>query len=87
MLPDRCTVMENGRRCVNPPEFIISVIAGSGEYMIGVACGRHKHAVSKKITALQNEGKIPAGRISLAPLRAVGTDCIRGHADDLIRID
>ena len=35
MLPDRCSVMEEGTQCVNPPEYIVSVIAGNDEYMVG----------------------------------------------------
>ena len=86
MLPDRCTVKEDGRRCVNPPEFVVSIITESGEYMVGVTCSRHKDDVSYKIGSLQNTGKIPHGKINLEPLRAVGTDCIKGHPDDLIQI-
>jgi len=86
MFPDRCTVKERGRQCASPPEFVISVAVGSDEYMIGVTCGRHKRGVSERIGSLQREGKIPGGKISFEPLRAVGTDCIKGDADDLIRI-
>ena len=87
MLPDKCSVMENGKPCVNPPEFIVSVIAESDEYMIGVTCQRHKQIVSGKIGILQNKGKIHDGKISFSPVKAVGTDCIHGDADDLVSID
>ena len=87
MLPDRCTVQEGGRRCPSPPEFVISVVVGSDEYMIGVTCARHKHAASKKTGSLQREGRIPDGKVSFGPLKAVGTDCVRGDPDDLIRIN
>ncbi len=86
VFPDRCTVKEKGRQCASPPEFVISVTVGSGEYMVGVTCGRHKRGVSEKIESLQQEGKIPDGKISFEPLKAVGTDCIKGSADDLIQI-
>jgi len=86
MLPDRCTVKERGKQCVSPPEFIISVTVGSDEYMIGVTCGRHRHGVSERIESLQQEGKIPNGKINFESLKAVGTDCIKGSADDLIQI-
>lgn len=86
MLPDRCSVMEQGKQCVNPPEFIVSIVVEKDEYMVGVTCEKHKHAVSGKVQLLQNEGKIPSGKISFSQLKAVGTDCIKGHPDDLIQI-
>lgn len=87
MLPDKCSVFKEGKQCVNPPEFIVSVVVEKDEYMVGVTCGRHKQVVSGKINILQEEGKIPSGKISFSPLKAVGTDCIHGDADDFIQID
>lgn len=86
MLPDRCTVREDGKQCVSPPEFVISVTVGSDAYMIGVTCGRHRNGVSKKVKSLQRERKVPDGKVNFEPLKAVGTDCIKGSADDLIQI-
>lgn len=89
MLPDRCTVQENGRQCPNPPAFVISVAVGSDEFMIGVTCDRHRAGVSEKVRSLQREGRIPKGKVNLEALKAVGTDCVRGGGgcgDDLIRI-
>ena len=87
MLPDRCSVTEKGKQCVNPPEFIVSIISDKDEYMVGVACEKHKQIVSGKIGILQNEGKIRDGKISFSPLKAVGTDCIHGDVDDFVQID
>lgn len=87
MLPDRCTVRENSKQCVNPPEFVISILDDSGQYMIGVTCARHRSGVSGKIRGLQQQGKIPDGKIDFEPLKPVGTDCIRAGADDLIQLD
>ena len=87
MLPDKCSVTEEGKQCVNPPEFIVSIITDKEEYMVGVTCERHKQIVSGKIGILQTEGKIHDGKITFAPLKAVGTDCIRGDADDFVQID
>ena len=55
--------------------------------MIGVTCQKHKQAVSEKVKILQNEGKIPKGKVNFSGLKAVGTDCIRADPDDLIQID
>jgi len=87
MLPDKCSVTEEGKQCVNPPEFIVSIISDKDEYMVGVACEKHKQIVSGKIGILQNEGKIRDGKISFSQLKAVGTDCIHGDADDFVQID
>ncbi len=87
MLPDRCSIMENGKQCVNPPEFVVSVVVEKDEYMVGVTCDKHKQIVSGKIQSLQNEDKIPHGKISFSPLKAVGTDCIHGDPDDFVHLD
>ena len=86
MLPDRCSVKEKGSNCVNPPEFVISIVESNGEYMVGVTCQKHKNSVSEKISILQEEGKVPKGKIKFSELKAVGTDCIRSDPDDLIQI-
>ena len=86
MIPNRCSVKEKGKDCVNPPEFVISVAESNDEYMVGVTCKNHKDAVSKKLVHLQNEGRIPKGKIKFSELKAVGTDCIRSDADDLIQL-
>lgn len=87
MLPDQCSVLEEGKQCVNPPEFIVSIIADEDEYMVGVACQKHKQIVFGKVGILQNEGKIRDGKINFSPVKSVGTDCIHGDADDFIQID
>jgi len=86
MLPDRCSVKEKGKDCVNPPEFVISVAENNDEYMVGVTCQKHKDRVSEKLMVLQTEGKIPKGKIKFSELRAVGTDCVRSDPDDLIQL-
>jgi len=87
LLPDRCSIKEKGRSCVNPPEFIISIVSDKDEYMVGVTCDRHKKIFSAKLGALQKEDKMPKGAINFSALKSVGTDCIKAHPDDLISID
>jgi len=87
MLPDKCSVTEEGKQCVNPPEFIVSIISDKDEYMVGVACEKHKQIVSGKIEILQNEGKIHDGKINFSPVKTVGTDCVHGDVDDFVQID
>jgi len=86
VLPDQCSVLEEGKQCINPPEFIVSIISDKDEYMVGVTCRKHKQIVSGKVRILQNEGKIHDGKISFSPVKSVGTDCIHGDADDFIQI-
>ena len=88
MLPDKCSVMEEGKHCVNPPQFIVSIISGTDEYMVGVTCQKHKQIILGKIGILQNEGKMHKGKINFASVKAVGTDCVHGDAtDDFVQID
>lgn len=87
MLPERCSVKQAGKQCVNPPEFVISVLVDPDEYMVGVSCQKHKEAVSEKLTILQNEGKIPNGKIKFSGLKPVRTDCINTKPEDFIQID
>lgn len=87
MLPDKCSITEEGMQCVNPPEFIVSVTVNEDEYMVGVTCGKHKQIVSGKIKLLQKDGKIPLGTVVFSQLKAVGTDCIHGDEEDFIQID
>ena len=86
MFPDRCSVKEKGKDCVNPPEYVISVIDTNDEYMVGVTCQKHKDKVSEKLSILQNENKIPKGKIKFSELKSVGTDCVRSDPDDLIQL-
>jgi hypothetical protein len=87
MLPDRCSVSESGKQCVNPPVFVVSIVDDKDEYMVGVTCGRHKQIVLGKIGILQREGKIHSGKINFSILKAVGTDCAHGDMDDFVQID
>lgn len=86
MLPDKCSIKESDSPCVNPPDFVISVVAGKDEYMVGVICENHKNFVSGKLNALQKDGKLPQGKIKFEKLKAVGTDCVRASPDDLIQL-
>ena len=58
MMPDKCSVTEEGKQCVNPPEFIVSIVDGKDEYMFGLTCQKHKSVVTGKLGILQNEGKV-----------------------------
>jgi len=88
MLPDRCSVKQNGHDCVNPPEYVVEITHDSESYMVGITCEKHKNVVSVKISELQKIGKIPEGTLEFQKLKAVGTDCVKGNPDDaLIQLD
>ena len=53
MLPDRCSVKQSGRDCVNPPEYVVEIIHNDDSYMVGITCEKHKDVVSVKIGELQ----------------------------------
>ena len=72
--------------CINPPEYLITVVSNNDEFMLGITCEKHKSSVSSKIGPLQNDGKIPSGTIKFENLKSVQTDCVRGDPDDLIKL-
>ena len=87
VLPERCSVKQNKKDCVNPPEYVIEVIHDEETYMVGITCHAHKNIVSTKIIELQTTGKIPTGKLQFEKLKSVGTDCVRIDPDDLIQLD
>ena len=86
LLPDKCSIREGSKDCVNPPEYIITVVSNGDEFMLGITCERHKASVFSKIKSLQSDGKIPKGTIKFENLKSVKTDCSRGDPDDLIQL-
>lgn len=86
MIPDRCSIKEQGKQCVNPPEFVISVLSEKDEYMVGVTCSRHKNTVHQKLLELQKTNSIPMGLIKFDELKPIGTDCIKADPNDLIHL-
>ena len=54
--------------------------------MVGVTCTKHKDAVLEKLSILQNDEKIPKGKIQFSGLKSVGTDCVRADPDELIQL-
>ena len=86
LLPDKCSIREGNRDCVDPPEYVIVVVSNDGEFMLGITCERHKASVFSKIESLQNQGKVHKGIIKFENLKSVQTDCVRGDPDDLIQL-
>ena len=87
MLPERWSVKQNKKDCVNPPEYVIEIIHGDDTFMVGITCEAHKDIVSTKILELQSNDKIPKGKLKFEKLKAVGTDCVRIDPEELIQLD
>ena len=87
MLPDRCSVKQSGKDCVNPPEYLIEIVHGDDSYMVGITCEKHKGTVSSKIAELQMNDKVPQGKLQFEKLKSVGTDCVRTDVDEFIQLD
>lgn len=79
MLPNRCSISKSKKQCPNPPEFIISILDGTDEYMVGVTCNSHKETVKK---ILEKQGNTP-DKIRFSKITSVGTDCIKGDLIDI----
>jgi len=59
LLPNKCSISQLDKECVNPPEYLITLVSDNDEFMIGNTCEKHKESVSLKISSLQNDGNIP----------------------------
>ena len=86
MLPDKCSIREGTKDCVNPPEFVITVVSDNDQFMLGLTCQKHKTRVLSNLESLQEQKKIPNGTIKFENLKSVKTDCVRGDPDDLIQL-
>jgi len=36
LLPNKCSIREGDKDCVNPPEYLITIVSGNDEFMIGI---------------------------------------------------
>jgi hypothetical protein len=87
LLPESCSVKVDGNECRLPPSFVVSIKSHDGEYMVAVVCEQHKEGLQYKLASMQNEGKLPAGKIQFQTITAVVTDCVKGMEEDYVEID
>ena len=87
MFPDKCSVVINNKSCMNTPQFVMSILIDPDEFMIGLVCSLHHNDVLQKIKMLQQQNKIPKGKIHFNSIKSVGTACIRSDPDNLIQLD
>lgn len=87
LIPTYCTIKDNGRDCVDPPVYIISIQSDEGEYLLGVVCSKHRDVIDSLIRRKQDANLIPTGTIKFEELRYVGTDCISKHTIELDKYD
>ena len=62
LLPETCSIKIDGRGCELPPSYVVSIEAKEGEYMIAVVCDDHKDGMEHRLGAMQQAGKVPAGK-------------------------
>ena len=43
VLPERCSVKQNKKDCVNPPEYVIEIIHDEETYMVGITSVSYTH--------------------------------------------
>ena len=79
LLPKQCSFRTENRPCVYPPSEVISIIAESGEFMVGVVCSEHKSIVSERIEQRQEHGAIPNGKIKFQEIKMVTTNCMKTY--------
>ncbi|MDN5845463.1 MAG: hypothetical protein L0H53_04220 [Candidatus Nitrosocosmicus sp.] len=85
MIPEHCSFVSEGTKCLLPPEFIIEVedeTDDNSKFMIGVSCSDHRVFLENKFYLLQKKNAIPSGKISLTNIRIIHTDCVKGTRED-----
>jgi hypothetical protein len=87
LLPEKCSIKVEGTPCQLPPAFVVSVLAEQDEYMLAVVCDDHKDILGQKFAVLQEQGKVPNGRIKFESVKTVVTDCVVGMNEDYMDIE
>jgi len=86
-LPEHCSAKIEGKQCQLAPSYVVSVQAHESEYMLAVVCDDHKSALETRLVVMQNLDKIPHGRITFQPVKAVVTDCVMGLNEDYVELE
>lgn len=87
LLPEHCSAKIDGEECQLAPSYVVSVKSHEGEYMLAVVCGDHKGGIEARLVAMQNENKIPQGKIHFQLVKAVVTDCVMGINEDYVDLE
>ena len=87
LLHEHCSAKVDGEDCQLAPSYVVSVQSQEGEYMLAVVCDDHKSGLEVRLIAMQEEGKIPHGRMLFQPVKAVVTDCVRGMYEDYVELE
>ena len=87
LLPDSCSARVDGVGCRLPPTHVVSVQSIDGEYMLAVVCDDHKKGIESRLRALQDQERVPRGKIHFQPIATVVTDCVTGIEEDYIEIE
>lgn len=87
LLPQHCSAKVDGVECQLVPSYVVSVKSHEGEYMLAVVCDDHKGGIETRLVAMQDDNKIPQGKIHLQPIKTVVTDCVMGINDDYVELE
>ena len=87
MLPGSCSFVLDKKKCMLPPEFIIEINENeTNKYMLGLTCSEHRQELEEKLVFLQNEKRIPEGKLEFTRIKIIHTDCINGNQEDIDEI-
>jgi hypothetical protein len=87
LLPEKCSIRVDGVPCKLAPSFVVSIASEQGEYMLAVVCDEHREVLAGKLASMQNQEKIPAGKVRFESVKTVTTDCVVGMNDDYVDIE
>jgi hypothetical protein len=87
LLPTHCSAKVNEEECQLIPSYVVSIKSEEGEYMLAAVCNDHKEGLEARLVSMQNERKVPQGRILFQPIKAVVTECVRALNDDYIDLE
>jgi hypothetical protein len=87
LLPEKCSIKVEGVPCQLAPSYVVSIASDHGEYMLAVVCDEHKDVLQGKLASMQNEAKVPSGKIKFESVRTVTTDCVVGMNEDYVDIE
>jgi hypothetical protein len=87
LLPEKCSIKVEGVPCQLAPSYVVSIASDQGEYMLAVVCDEHKDVLQGKLASMQNEAKVPSGKIKFESVRTVTTDCVVGMNEDYVDIE
>src|SRR5687767_2882016 len=76
-LPKICSHQQKYFNCTLPPSYLISILEGKDEFLVGVFCERHSREMEVRLTSVLRRGNSRGRRLKTEKLRFVSTECMR----------